>query len=122
MSGAPHGAEQMIAKMPPEVLGFPGLAANWLLGFPGMESGIMEAIEALDRKFGVDAFDEGIHSMHRFYDCMRKGLMAHFVADFENFYEDAVINADMALSDSAKSWHFLKGCSLHAHEVKNILT
>ena len=60
--------------------------------------------------------------MHRFYDCVRKGPMAHFVSDFENAYEEATLNADLHLSPSAKSWHCLKGCSLQAYEVKNILS
>ena len=103
LSGAPNGAEEMIAKLPPEVLGFPGVAPNWLLGFAGVRSGIMEAVNMLDTKFGVDVFDEGIANMQRFYDLFRKGPMSYYIADFENAYGDASVNADLMVNDSAKA-------------------
>ena len=70
----------------------------------------MEAVSLLDTKFGVDAFDEGTNSMHKFYDCVRKGPMSYYVIDFENLYEDATINVDMLLSNSATRWHRSKEC------------
>ena len=81
LSGAPNGAELMIAKLPPEVLGFPGVPANWMLNFAAVRSGIMEAITMLDSKFGVDAFDQGIHCMNTFYGCTCKGPVNHYVTD-----------------------------------------
>ena len=106
LNGPPNGAEQMIPKLPPEVLGFLGVPANWSLNLAGVRSSIMEAVSMLDSKFGVDAFDEGIHCMNMFYGCARKGPMSHYVTNFENLYEEATIDADMILSSSAKSWHF----------------
>ena len=70
----------------------------------------MEGIALLDGRFGVDAFDGGIDSMRKFYDCMRKGPMSYYVTDFENLYEDATINVDMLLSNSATRWHRSKEC------------
>ena len=55
----------------------------------------MEAVTMLDSKFGVDAFDEGIQSMRKFYDCAWRDPIPHYVTDFENFYGDATINAHM---------------------------
>ena len=54
------------------------------MNFSGMKSGIVDAIAKLEEKFGVDVFDEGINSMDKFYDCVHRGPMAHYVTDFEN--------------------------------------
>ena len=42
----------------------------------------MEGIARLDARFLVDAFDESIMQLDRFYELSRKGRMAEYLADF----------------------------------------
>ena len=72
----------LIATMDQDTLAFPGRPANLAFGDPGQRSGVMEGIARLDARFLVDAFDESIAQLDRFYDLSRKGRMAGYLADF----------------------------------------
>ena len=89
LKNAPAGLENLIASMDQDTLAFPGRPANVAFGDPGQRSGIMEGIARLDARFLVDAFDESIIQLQRFYDLTRKGRMAEYLADFLQVYADA---------------------------------
>ena len=121
LSNAPSGIENLVLSMDQDTLGFAGRPANWILGDPGQRSGVMEGIARLDARFLVDAFDESIAQLDRFYDLQRKGRMAEYLADFLQVYSDAQIGAGLGLDDSSLTWHLLKGAHVSTEERRIIM-
>ena len=101
LQNAPAGPVNLVASMDQDTLAFPGRPANLPFGDPGQRSGIMEGIARLDARFLVDAFDESIMQLDRFYELTRRGRMAEYLADFLQVYADAQIGAGLQLDDSS---------------------
>ena len=112
LQGGPKVAQNLVARMPPQVLSSAGAPPVPLWGYPGAASGIRIALSKLDANYKRDLEDEELDALERFYKTERTGEMREFIEIFEENLEEAATRASFMCSASALSWHLIRGAKL----------